>query len=368
MWGGVFLFGLEERFFFPFALNASFPQRGCFTMPKRKSQEKAPPGLTVYTVTLTEEQMDKLEHLCDERCFGFREVPHARFAFEAPFDKVNLVAYKSGKLVIQGRGTEAFVRDYLEAQITGSPQLGYEEVNHPDWFEPHGGLDEAGKGDLFGPLVSCCVLADGDMVRGWLKAGVKDSKALGEGTIFKLEKVILNTPGVVVKRTQANMSRYNELMAKPRANLNRLLAWYHARGLQEALRQRQVPWALVDQFSEQPLTQRQMAKDGFKDFDLRMRTKAESDPVVAAASICARAEFVRQMQKLSEDYGEPLKLGAGAAVKAQAVALVAKLGPEALGRFAKLHFRTAKEVLGLPVEEKKPWVRRSSKSGESAPE
>src|SRR5690606_12096777 len=114
------------------------------------------------------------------------------------------------------------------------------------------------------------------------------------------------TRGVVVRKTFANMQRYNELMSKPGANLNKLLAWYHARSIAAALGVRQVEWGLLDQFSKQPLTQQQLKKDGV-DFDLRMRTKAESDPVVAAASICARAEFVRQMGKLSKEYGEELR-------------------------------------------------------------
>ena len=34
----------------------------------------------------------------------------------------------------------------------------------------------SGKGDLFGPLVTACVVADGDMVRQWIELGVADSK------------------------------------------------------------------------------------------------------------------------------------------------------------------------------------------------
>jgi ribonuclease HIII len=146
-------------------------------------------------------------------------------------------------------------------------------------------------------------------------------------------------------------------------NLNRLLAWQHARALEETLRARPVPWGLLDQFTEQPLVQRQLraVPEGF---ELRMRPRAESDPVVAAASIVARAEFVRQMRALSERAGEPLLKGASAAVKAQAVRLVEKFGPDALGDFAKLHFRTAFEALGLPVPEKKAWVRRPHRAAE----
>ena len=42
----------------------------------------------------------------------------------------------------------------LEPDVTMAPKLGYDEVHHPDWFEPHAGLDESGKGDLFGPVIA----------------------------------------------------------------------------------------------------------------------------------------------------------------------------------------------------------------------
>jgi ribonuclease HIII len=149
-------------------------------------------------------------------------------------------------------------------------------------------------------------------------------------------------------------------MARPGANLNRLLAWQHATALEQALAERRVPWGLLDQFSEQPLAQRELAKKGVKDFDLRMRTKAEEDPVVAAASVVARAEFVRQMHTLSKRFGEKLQKGASAAVKVQGAKIIEKFGARALGDFAKLHFRTAYEVVAaagklgeLPLPEPK---------------
>jgi ribonuclease HIII len=116
----------------------------------------------------------------------------------------------------------------------------------------------------------------------------------------------------------------------------------------------------LDQFTEQPLVQRELERKEVKNFELRMRTKAEEDPVVAAASIVARAEYVRQMQMLSKRFGGPLQKGAGPLVKKQAAEILVKFGPAALGDFAKLHFRTAYEVVSaagkldeLPLKEPK---------------
>jgi ribonuclease HIII len=119
----------------------------------------------------------------------------------------------------------------------------------------------------------------------------------------------------------------------------------HASALNEALAQKPVPWGLLDQFTEQPLVQRELARKGVKNFELKMRTKAEEDPVVAAASVVARAEFQRQMVMLSKKFGERLQKGAGPLVKEQGARIIAKFGARALGEFAKLHFRTAYEVV-----------------------
>src|SRR6185295_19645459 len=99
-------------------------------------------------------------------------------------------AYTSGKVVVAGKGTDAFVRDVLEPEVIGAARLGYDEVLHPDWFESHAGLDESGKGDFFGPVVAATVIADKAAIESWIKAGVKDSKRIAELQIIKLDKLI----------------------------------------------------------------------------------------------------------------------------------------------------------------------------------
>lgn len=326
----------------------------------RREEPDEPKKLATYTLNLDDAQMNKLRGLLQERGWTPFEVAYSRFAFRADHLKVNVTAYTSGKVVVAGKGTEDFVRDVLEPEVTGAPKLGYEEVNHPDWFESHAGLDESGKGDFFGPVIAATVIADRPAIDAWIAAGVKDSKKIAEPQILRLDALIRGTRGAVVRTCFCGMPKYNELMGRPGANLNRLLAWQHATALEQALGLKRVPWGLLDQFSEQPLVQRELARKGVKDFELRMRTKAEEDPVVAAASVVARAEFVRQMRDLSEKLGEPLQKGAGSGVKAQAAAIVNRLGARALTDFAKLHFRTAYEVVSaagklheLPLPEPK---------------
>lgn len=312
---------------------------------KSSAEEDAPKKISSYTVKLDDAQMEKLHAILKARGWMPFEVAYTRFAYKADHLKVNVSAYTSGKVVVAGKGTEDFVRDVIEPEVTGAAKLGYDEVLHPDWFEAHAGLDESGKGDFFGPVVAATVIADRPAIESWIKAGVKDSKRIAELQIIKLDEIIRETKGVVVRTCFCGMPKYNELMSRPGANLNRLLAWQHATALDQALAARRVPWGLLDQFTEQPLTQRELARKGVKEFDLRMRTKAEEDPVVAAASVVARAEFQRQMSALSKRFGARLQKGAGPLVKEQARQIIDKFGVQSLREFVKLHFRTAYEVV-----------------------
>ena len=335
-------------------------------MAKRKKQiefPEEPKKKTLYTNKLSDEQMGKLGNICETKSWEPYEVEYARFAYKG--NKVNVVVYNSGKLVVQGREMEDFVINILEPEVLGEARFGYDEIYHPEWFELHAGMDESGKGDLFGPIVTACVIADKPQIDVWVKEGIRDSKKITDGRILKLDQIIRATRGVAVETCFCGMSKYNELMGKPRANLNLLLAWQHANSLKAALKRKRAPWGMLDQFSKQDLVGRYF-KDS--DFDLRMETKAEADPVVAAASVVARAAYVRYMDSLSKRFGDPLKKGASAMVKEQATEILEKFGPDVFKDFAKLHFRTAYEVVSdagmldrLPLKPpaaKKEWKKK----------
>ena len=109
---------------------------------------------------------------------------------------------------------------------------------------------------------------------------------------------------------------------------------------------------MLDQFTKQPLVQNYVKE---KNFELRMRTKAESDPVVAAASIVARATWLQQMKKLEGLAGEKLPKGSGVQAKEKAKLIYEKFGEERLKEFCKLHFKTAYEAMGKKAPSKPKW-------------
>jgi ribonuclease HIII len=82
-----------------------------------------------------------------------------------------------------------------------------------------------------------------------------------------------------------------------------------------------------------------------KKIKLDQRTKAESDPAVAAASILARAGFLFALKKMGKEHGFEVPKGASEKVRRAAEKLVAYKGPGILLDTAKCHFQTTDKVL-----------------------
>jgi ribonuclease HIII len=301
-----------------------------------------------FTFKIDQHQADKLRGLLEAQGFTFREVPYTLFG--AQKQKLTVNAYTSGKLLVQGRGVKEFIEFTLEPEILGEARLGYDELHHPEMFQPHLGIDESGKGDFFGPLVIAGVYVDGDLPRQLLDLGVKDSKlitsdkrALEVADAIK-ECISLDRFNIIVLAPE----KYNDLYVKFR-NLNSLLAWGHATVIENLLtRWPKCPRALSDKFAHESLIQRALKEHG-KKIILQQRTKAESDIAVAAASVLARAAFLTRLKYLGDRVGITLPKGASAQVKAAAREIVKKSGADALKSVCKFHFKTYAEVVGGDV-------------------
>jgi ribonuclease HIII len=204
------------------------------------------------------------------------------------------------------------------------------------------GIDESGKGDYFGPLVIAAVFVDATTQGELALMGVRDSKKISDGRILEMAPDIRAIcPHSLIA---IGPPKYNELYAKIK-NLNRLLAWGHAKALENLLGRVSCERAISDQFGDTQLILNALQEKGRK-IVLEQRTKAESDLAVAAASIVARAEFLMRLKRLSDEVGTTLPKGASPAVELAAKMVVKKHGQERLSTVAKLHFKTTKAVLG----------------------
>lgn len=316
--------------------------------------------LTNYTCKLTSEQADKLREILEDRGYLEREVPYARFA--AANDAVNVVYYESGKLVVQGKGTEDLVKFILEPDILGEVKLGYEAVLDPEFYAARIGIDESGKGDFFGPLCVAGVYVNEKVIRAWEDSGIRDSKSVSsDKKMAELADLIKKTEGCVYSVVPVGNEAYNRLHRKM-GSVNALLAWGHARVVENLLIQKDLlnplpVRAISDQFaSSKSVVAKAMMAMG-KEIELVQRHKAEADIAVAAASILARDEYVKRLASMERLYGLKFPKGASAAVIEAGKEYVKKFGDEKLGQVAKMHFRTSYTVLGLPEPPKTEWRR-----------
>ena len=296
-----------------------------------------------YTFPLDPVQQEALKALLTGGNYLPIEVPHTQMAVEADHCKVML--YRSGKCLVQGKGATDWVQFVLEPLVLQEVRTGYDEVLHPEAFAPHIGIDESGKGDYFGPMVIAAVYTDDALSRRFQEMGVKDSKSITSdkkalGMARDLRDLLKDRYAVVTIGPAA----YNRLYASMES-VNRLLAWGHARAIENCLDA--VPEctrAVADQFGPKQQIAQALMKKGRR-IDLQQRPKAESDPAVAAASIVARAAFLYALEKMAGKYRQPFPKGASAAVRQSAVSLVKAQGPEVLLETAKCHFRTTDQVL-----------------------
>ena len=299
--------------------------------------------LATYTSLLTLEQAGKLRSLLEDLGFEFSVKQYT--IFFAQKNKLSVAVYEKGpKALIQGKGVEEFVQFELEPKILGEAKLGYEEVHSPEMFEPHFGVDESGKGDFFGPLVIAGVYVDPGIARKLIEGGVQDSKRIGsDARIRALADTIRKTSMGLNDVVLIGPAKYNELYDNF-GNLNKLLAWGHARVIENLLvKKPDCARSLSDQFADARLIEQSLLRHGQK-IEIQQRPRAESDIAVAAASILARDGFINWLEREGKKLGLRLERGVSPAVKTVAGKLVEEKGAEVLRQLAKVHFRTAHAV------------------------
>jgi ribonuclease HIII len=299
-----------------------------------------------FTIQLKPEQQSKLAGLLRAAHYTLVEVPHTQIAVDTGTCRINL--YNSGKCLVQGKGAADWISFTLEPEVLGEARLGYDEIHDPESVQPHMGIDESGKGDFFGPLVIASVYTDAKTVEVLKKLGARDSKKISSDRVaLQLASDIRNALDGKFAIITIGPEAYNRMYAKM-SNVNRVLAWGHARAIENLLEKvPDCPRALSDKFGPTSRIERALMEKGRK-IKMDQRTKAESDPAVAAASILARAGFLTALRKMEKEFGmESAPKGCSVQVKKAAAKLVADQGPGVLRKACKCHFRTTAEVLAM---------------------
>lgn len=244
--------------------------------------------------------------------------------------------YNSGKFVVQGKSPEVLL-EKLDFTQDNSQQ----SANYECFEQPHIGTDESGKGDFFGPLVIAGVYVDDKNRKIFEDLGIKDSKTLKDENMLKMLPIIQKNS--IYSVVAISNSKYNELYSKFK-NLNKLLAWGHARVIENILEKQKCDFALADKFGDESLIKNALLKKG-QTIKLEQMVRAEADIAVAAASVLARATFVQKVKSMENFYACKFPKGCNNIVKDNARLFVGKYGKQRLVEVCKTHFKTYSEII-----------------------
>jgi ribonuclease HIII len=261
---------------------------------------------------------------------------------------------KRGKMVVGGplsplrRKLEAWV---VEHETTAALPVLQSFLRQ----QPHIGLDESGKGDWYGPLVVAAVYLDTAQAERLAQAGIRDSKELERASLARLAQMIQQS----VKSTQYAVTVlmpevYNVRYARHN-NINLLLAEVYAETACSVWSVTKATRIVCDQFSQRAdRLNNAFAIAKLPQPDQQHHAEAIS-VAVAAASILASDRFVQELTNLGRRAGmtHALPQGASAVSELQQAAkfIMQREGAAGLARYAKVHFRPVRALLGLPDSE-----------------
>jgi ribonuclease HIII len=261
-------------------------------------------------------------------------------------ESAKLNVYRTGKVSTGGKASR--LMDVLEGWRTGhgkaaggrqrassGPRPGLDPT-------PRLGIDEAGKGDFFGPLVVAGVRVTGaEMAAELQEIGVRDSKTVGVLGARPMAEQVKKAAGPENVSVIVLGPEEYERRRKGAGNINELLGEVDA-GLIRELKG-EVELVVVDQYAKGARSR--LLPSVPPGVRLEVRPRAEDDAAVAAASILARARQLDEVDRLSEEIGFRLPLGATHVLDAGR-RVVRERGIYGLAKVAKVHFATTKQVTG----------------------
>lgn len=266
---------------------------------------------------------------------------------------LNIYSGKKGVSITVGGSARSPLRKRVEELLAvpapGKPVDGQADLGIKDYegFDGHWiGTDESGKGDFFGPLVVAAVMVDQQTEKILSDRGVKDCKALSDDKVRAFAAAIREICSGRYVELELIPSHYNRLYNNFRSegkNLNQLLAWAHARAIEDLLEKHSCRFAIIDQFADERLVLSRLFDKG-KNLTLLQAHRAERNIAVAAASVLARDRFLAGLDRIRREYGIELPKGASAAVIDAGRRFAAAHGRQELQNAAKLHFKTMEQI------------------------
>lgn len=267
--------------------------------------------------------------------------------FRAIVENGNVTLYNSGKCLFQGTNAldeaKIWLSDSKNKIIQKKEVLKERETIIQ--YDKHNiiGSDEVGTGDYFGPIVVVAAYVKSCDIAKIKSLGVKDSKGLNDSKILELgPKLVKEVKHEIMLLSNVD---YN---SNGQYNMNHMKAILHNKVLLTLSKKNSCEnhFILIDQFTTEKSYYSYLNNAIKPDVKTCFETKAESiSTAVATASVIARYTFLKQMDKLSDEIGIKLPLGAGLKVDEVGKMIYEKYGQEMLKKIAKYNFKTTMKII-----------------------
>ena len=262
------------------------------------------------TVRIPEGDFEKVREALRSLGFEEREVQNTLWSLKGEEGTANL--YPSGILLLQGRSVQRVMEAVLNAITPIRGKVA--------------GMDESGKGDVFGPLVLSTCVIEPQNYKKVLRVAPKDSKTMKDEEILKKAEEIKKL--CWVRSIVVMPERYNELIERFKG-LTDLMNSAYRRLVDAVLKEKGASRIVIDRYTD---------RDPFRDIkEVLMVKKAERFPEVSCASIIARAKFLKSLKTLSRETGIDLPKGSSKSALELARRILRE-NPDLSRRIAKLSF------------------------------
>ncbi|MGN1398800.1 MAG: ribonuclease HIII [Erysipelotrichaceae bacterium] len=281
--------------------------------------------MNTYSVKLDENTIKQIVN--DFKQFAVKpNNPYLAYSFK--LDDVTINIYTSQTVVFQGKNSLSYYQKYHQIQ--------------PIFV--HGGSDEVGTGDFFGPICVCAVALNEKSISLLQTEKITDSKQLTDSCIVETVEKIADK--IDYSLLILDNQTYNQQIKIH--NMNEIKALMHNKAylnLQKKLAK--LPDLLVvDDFCGEKNYYNYLRNEKEVIRNITFKTKAESQyPAVALASMIARYSFIKQMEQLSAKYHTTIPKGAASCVDDFALTFYSQYGLDELKKVCKTNFKNYQKLI-----------------------
>lgn len=296
---------------------------------------------TTHKIKATSQQLNQmLSHYQGYLTYNTSEYTIAR----AKLSHATITFYKTNVVLFQGE-KEAEEYNYW-AKLFGLPLEEVTNSNQINYFNLSCvGSDEVGTGDYFGPIVVCATYVNTEQVESLKRLGVKDSKLLTDKQIINLALKLSEILPYSIMFLEPK--RLNNL-SKAKSNFNFLKSYLHNKviiSILKKIKNVKCDAILIDEFTPKDKYFEYLENEDNVFKNVTMIPKGEKAHLaIAAASILARYTFLREINKMNNEYSFNFLKGAGPEVDRTAISFVKAYGWDTLSLVAKLKFANTQRI------------------------